>query len=170
MTLSSNGGHWRRTAHRFANSILCVVLLIFKEKTARNFEKSVPCVNCKEATWHCVKNCGNNWRMDNMPYITTKELCRALRVSVNTVTQWKREGCPHFLIGHAGGRGCRARFELDKVKAWLEARTKADKVQDTTTAPQDTPTTDRADRMEQSRAAVARLEARQAAKNRKGMK
>ena len=103
-------------------------------------------------------------------YITGRELRQALGVSAPTVTLWKQQGCPHFCLGKSAGCGSRARFELDKVTTWLEERTKADKVQDTTTANQDTPMTDRADLMEQSRAAVARLEARQAAKNRKETK
>lgn len=56
-------------------------------------------------------------------YITTKELCRLMRVSRPTAAKWKMEGCPHFIVGSAVGRGCRVRFELDKVVAWLEART-----------------------------------------------
>lgn len=107
-------------------------------------------------------------------YITGRELRQALGVSAPTVTLWKQQGCPHFCVGKSAGCGSRPRFELDKVTAWLEARTAAGKAQDaqpkTTNAPQDTPTTDRADLMEQSRAAVARLEARQAARNGKGMK
>lgn len=90
-----------------------------------------------------------------------------MRVSLNTATKWKREGCPHFLVGSAAGRGCRARFELDKVKAWLEARTKADKVQDATAANKDA---QHADKWEQSRGAVAKLEAKHAAKAGKEMR
>lgn len=88
---------------------------------------------------------------------------KMLKISANTLTRLKREGLPFFSIGKPDGKGSRPRFDLDKVSTWLEARTKADKVQDT-------PMTDRADLMEQSRAAVARLEARQAAKNRKETK
>lgn len=54
-----------------------------------------------------------------------KELARALRVSIGTVRKWNGEGCPRFLIGKGTGKGSRPRYELDKVKAWLEQRAAA---------------------------------------------
>ena len=107
---------------------------------------------------------GNN---NEKKYITGRELRQALGVSAPTVTLWKEQGCPHFCVGKSSGCGSRPRFQLDKVIAWLEARTKADKAQDATAANKDA---QHADKWEQSRGAVAKLEAKHAAKAGKEMR
>ena len=47
-------------------------------------------------------------------------------VSKNTVTQWRKEGLPCIYIGKVTEprRGSRPRYNLEKVKAWLEERSK----------------------------------------------
>lgn len=55
--------------------------------------------------------------------LTKTELARTLGVSIGTVGRWTRGGCPCFHIGITAGPGSRPRYELDKVRAWLEQRT-----------------------------------------------
>lgn len=62
-------------------------------------------------------------------FLTSRELREALQVSAKTVTRWKRMGCPHFCLGTPDGHGCRARFELSKVREWLEAQTTGNNLQ-----------------------------------------
>lgn len=53
---------------------------------------------------------------------TKQELARALRVSITTIYRWTLAGCPCFYVGTIAGKKGRPRYELDKVRAWLEAR------------------------------------------------
>ena len=56
-------------------------------------------------------------------FLTQEELARVLKVSKRTVQALAAEGMPCFYAGVAvTGRGGRPRYELDKVKTWLESR------------------------------------------------
>lgn len=49
-------------------------------------------------------------------YITTKELCDLLKVSRQTLTNWRKEGLPHEKFGKL------VRFNKEKVYKWLKER------------------------------------------------
>lgn len=53
-----------------------------------------------------------------------KEVAKALGVSEPTVTALTRQGMPCVYIGRVrtSRRGARPRYDLDKVRAWLETR------------------------------------------------
>lgn len=61
-----------------------------------------------------------------MEYISSLQLAQTMRVSKNTVSQWRKEGLPCIYIGKVlePRRGSRPRYDLEKVKAWLEERSK----------------------------------------------
>lgn len=60
---------------------------------------------------------------DEGRFLTQAELARVLKVSKRTVQALAAEGMPCFYAGVAvTGRGGRPRYELEKVKAWLESR------------------------------------------------
>lgn len=58
--------------------------------------------------------------------LNQRELAASLRVSKHTVIAWAKEGCPcvYYGIKCSPGRGSRPRYDLEKVKAWLEERSK----------------------------------------------
>ncbi len=58
--------------------------------------------------------------------LNQRELAAFLRVSKHTVISWTKEGCPRVYYGIkcSPGRGSRPRYDLEKVKAWLEERSK----------------------------------------------
>lgn len=62
----------------------------------------------------------------HMEYIPSLQLAQTIGVSKNTVTQWRKEGLPCIYIGKVTEprRGSRPRYDLEKVKAWLEERSK----------------------------------------------
>lgn len=64
--------------------------------------------------------------MNRLYPLNQREIAEALRVSKNTVTAWTREGLPCIYIGKITEprRGARPRYDLEKVKAWLEERSK----------------------------------------------
>lgn len=53
-----------------------------------------------------------------------REIARALGISEPTVTALTRQGMPCVYIGKIVGvrRGARPRYDLDKVRTWLEER------------------------------------------------
>lgn len=54
---------------------------------------------------------------------TQKDLAAMLSVSVRTVRNWHKSGCPRVCIGTAQiGKGVRVRYNMDEVKAWLRSR------------------------------------------------
>lgn len=54
---------------------------------------------------------------------TQKDLAAMLSVSVRTVRNWHKSGCPRVCIGTAQiGKGVRVRYDMDEVKAWLRSR------------------------------------------------
>ncbi len=56
-------------------------------------------------------------------FLTQAELAKVLKVSKRTVQALAAAGMPCFYAGVVvTGRGGRPRYELDKVKAWLESR------------------------------------------------
>lgn len=58
------------------------------------------------------------------PYLTSKELRKALKISPGTLVQYNKEGCPRVYFGTVvGGSGTHVRYKLDDVTAWLEKRT-----------------------------------------------
>nr|DAW90864.1 MAG TPA: Redirecting phage packaging protein C packaging protein, DNA Binding [Bacteriophage sp.] len=64
--------------------------------------------------------------MKNINNLTAAELAQSLRVHKNTVSMWARMGMPCIYIGRVTEprRGARPRYDLEKVKAWLEERSK----------------------------------------------
>ena len=59
-------------------------------------------------------------------YDTRKELAARLGVHPVTIAEWEKQGCPAVYIGKlARGKGCRPRYDFEKVKAWLESRSAA---------------------------------------------
>lgn len=59
----------------------------------------------------------------NIPYLTSKELRKALNISPGTLVRFNKEGCPRVYFGRAlGGSGTHVRYKLDDVTAWLEKR------------------------------------------------
>lgn len=53
--------------------------------------------------------------------LTPKELSISCGVTINTVREWKKRGCPHvesqpYGIGKTSSR---PRYDLDEVKTWL---------------------------------------------------
>ena len=58
--------------------------------------------------------------------LNQRELAASLRVSKHTVIAWTKEGCPcvYYGIKCSPGRGSRPRYDLEKVKAWLDQRSK----------------------------------------------
>lgn len=59
-------------------------------------------------------------------FMKQHELAASMRVSRNTVISWTREGCPcvYYGVKCSPGRGSRPRYDLEKVKTWLEERSK----------------------------------------------
>jgi excisionase family DNA binding protein len=49
-------------------------------------------------------------------YITTEELAEKLKVTRQTISNWRKEGLPFLKLGRA------VRFDLDKVKEWIEKK------------------------------------------------
>ena len=57
---------------------------------------------------------------------TRKEIAALMGAGVATVAEWEKQGCPAVYIGKlTNGKGSRPRYDLEKVKAWLENRTAA---------------------------------------------
>lgn len=57
---------------------------------------------------------------------TTAELAKAMKVSRQTVSQWRAQGCPCVITGKiAQGKNSRPRFNLSEVETWLKSRTEA---------------------------------------------
>lgn len=52
-------------------------------------------------------------------YLTRKEVCQELRVSVKTVQRWEREGLPVEVWGSR-----LRRYRLDRVRGWLDQRSR----------------------------------------------
>lgn len=51
-----------------------------------------------------------------MNYLTTKDLCERLKITRQSVYDWRKQGMPYKKFGKL------VRFEYDEVKAWLEKR------------------------------------------------
>lgn len=51
-----------------------------------------------------------------MNYITIKELCNRLKVTRQTIYEWRKQGLPYYKFGKL------VRFDYDEVKKWLESR------------------------------------------------
>lgn len=66
------------------------------------------------------------FNQQNRALYTRKEIAALLGVGVGTVAEWGKQGCPAVYIGKlTNGKGSRPRYDLEKVKAWLENRTAA---------------------------------------------
>ena len=55
--------------------------------------------------------------MEQIEYLTVKELCDHLRIKRVTLHQWRKHGLPTRRIGPTG-RGLR--FVLEEVQAWFD--------------------------------------------------
>ena len=51
---------------------------------------------------------------------TTKEIAEMLKVHVNTINNFRKEGMPYKKIGHA------VRFDADEVMKWIEEQNKSE--------------------------------------------
>lgn len=61
-----------------------------------------------------------------MYYKNQNQTAAELGVSRPTLQKWVADGCPHIKINpNATGRAIRRRFNVEQVRAWLEARTLA---------------------------------------------
>lgn len=47
-------------------------------------------------------------------YITTRELCKWLKISPNTANNWRRKGMPYVEIGKT------IRYKVEDVEKWLD--------------------------------------------------
>lgn len=62
-------------------------------------------------------------KKENCTFYTRRELAARLGVHPVTIAEWEKCGCPFVYIGKLmNGKGSRPRYELEKVKAWLENR------------------------------------------------
>ena len=83
----------------------------------------------------CLSLCGehistkqnkNMFNQQNRALYTRKEIAALLGVGSLTIAAWEKQGCPAVYIGKlTNGKGSRPRYDLEKVKAWLENRTAA---------------------------------------------
>lgn len=57
-------------------------------------------------------------------YLTSEELCKALKISKGSLARLNKEGCPRVYFSVVMGKqGTHPRYKLDDVTAWLEKRT-----------------------------------------------
>lgn len=64
------------------------------------------------------------FNQQNRALYTRKEIAALMGVGILTIAAWEKQGCPAVYIGKlTNGKGSRPRYDLEKVKAWLENRT-----------------------------------------------
>ena len=62
------------------------------------------------------------FNQQNRALYTRKEIAAMLGVGSLTIAAWEKQGCPAVYIGKlTNGKGSRPRYDLEKVKSWLDS-------------------------------------------------